>query len=99
MHIPKLYNGLIRTDSSGRTFLVDPLKGGKQKHTFLFKYWDGKILLENDKPDQAEAEALPESCVESEAAEDVIPTVIVDEAVEFNPNAFSDEDANATGSM
>jgi hypothetical protein len=98
VHIPKLYNGLIRTDSSGRTFLVDTLKGGGQTHTFLFKYWDGKILLEDDKPDQAQAEAFLESGVESEAAESVIATVLVDEAVEFNPNAFSEEVANATGS-
>jgi hypothetical protein len=99
VHIPRPYNGLVRTDPSGRTFLIDPLKGGEEKHTFLFKYRDGKILLEDDKPEQAQTEALPESCAESEAAEGVIPTAIVDKAVEFNPTAFSDEDANdATGS-
>src|SRR4029077_19245969 len=31
VHVPRLYEGLVRTDSSGRTFLVDPLKGGGQK--------------------------------------------------------------------
>jgi hypothetical protein len=99
VHIPRLYNGLVRTDSSGRTFLVDTLKGGEPKPTFLFRYRDGKILLEDDKPEQAQAEPLPESCTESEAAEGAIPAAIVDETVEFNPNTFSDEDANdATGS-
>lgn len=93
VHIPRLYDGLVRTDSSGRTFLVDPLKGGGQKHTFLFKYKDGKILLD-EKPEQAQAETSTESCAESEAAEGAIPAAMVDEAVEFNPNAFSDEDAS-----
>jgi hypothetical protein len=98
VHIPRLYNGLIRTDSSGRTVLVDPLRDGRQQPTFLFQYRDGRILLEDDKPEPAQAEALPESCAESAAAECEIPTALVDETVQFNPDAFSDEDANAMGS-
>ncbi len=94
VHVPRLYDGLVRTDSSGRTFLVDPLKGGGQKHTFLFKYRDGKILLDDDKPEQAKGETSTESCAESETAEGANPAAIVDEAVEFNPGAFSDEDAS-----
>ena len=47
VHIPRLYEGFVRIDPSGRTFLVDPLKDGGQKHTFLFKYTDGKILLDD----------------------------------------------------
>jgi hypothetical protein len=94
VHVPRLYDGLVRTDSSGRTFLVDPLKGGGQKHTFLFKYLDGKILLDDDKPEQTQAETSTESCTESETAESAIPTSVVDEAVEFNPGTFSDEDAS-----
>jgi hypothetical protein len=94
VHVPRLYDGLVRTDSSGRTFLVDPLKGGGQKHTFLFKYRDGKILLDEDKTEQAEGETSTESCAESETAEAAIPVAVVDEAVEFNPGAFSDEDAS-----
>ena len=99
VHVPRLYNGLVRTDPSGRTFLIDPHKGGEEKHTFLFKYREGKILLEDDQPEQAQADALPEACAESEAAEAAIPTALVDQAVEFNPTALGDEDANdATGS-
>ncbi len=94
VHVPRLYDGLVRTDSSGRTFLVDPLKGGGQKHTFLFKYRDGKILLDDDKTEHAEGETSTESCAESETTEAVIPAAVVDEAVEFNPGAFSDEDAS-----
>jgi hypothetical protein len=94
VHVPRLYDGLVRTDSSGRTFLVDPLRGGGQKHTFLFKYRDGKILLDDDKTEQAEGETSTESCAESETAEAAIPAAVVDEAVEFNPGAFSDEDAS-----
>jgi hypothetical protein len=94
VHVPRLYDGLVRTDSSGRTFLVDPLKGGGQKHTFLFKYRDGKILLDDEKTEQAEGETSTESCAESETAEGAIQVATVDEAVEFNPGAFSDEDAS-----
>jgi len=94
VHVPRLYDGLVRTDSAGRAFLVDPLKGGGQKHTFLFKYRDGKILLDDDKPEQAKGETSTESCAESETVEAAIPASMVDEAVEFNPGAFSDEDAN-----
>ena len=94
VHVPRLYDGLVRTDSSGRTFLVDPLKGGGQKHTFLFKYRDGKILLDDDKTEQAEGETSTESCAESVTAEAAIQAANVDEAVEFNPGAFSDEDAS-----
>jgi hypothetical protein len=92
--VPRLYDGLVRTDSSGRTFLVDPLKGGGQKHTFLFKYLDGKILLDDDKTEQPQAETSTESCAESETAEAAIPAAVADEAVEFNPGAFSDDDAS-----
>ena len=76
VHVPKLYDGLVRTDSAGRAFLVDPLKGGGQKHTFLFKYRDGKILLDDDKPEQAKGETLTESCAESETAEAAIQAAI-----------------------
>jgi hypothetical protein len=94
VHVPKLHDGLVRTDSAGRAFLVDPLKGGGQKHTFLFKYRDGKILLDDDKPEQAKGETLSESCAESETAGAAIQAANVDEAVEFNPGAFGDEDAS-----
>jgi hypothetical protein len=94
VHVPRLYDGLVRTDSSGRAFLVDPLKGGGQKHTFLFKYVDGKILLDDDKTEQPKRETSTESCAESETAGAAIAAAVADEAVEFNPGAFSDEDAS-----
>ena len=94
VHVPRLYDGLVRTDSSGRAFLVDPLKGGGQKHTFLFKYLDGKILLDDDKTEQPKGETSTESCAESETTEAAIPATVADEAVEFNPGAFSNEDAS-----
>jgi len=94
VHVPRLYDGLVHTDSSGRTFLVDPLKGGGQKHTFLFKYLDGKILLDDDPSEQRRAEASTTSCAESETTEAAVPAAVADEAVEFNPGTFSEEDAN-----
>jgi len=94
VHVPRLYDGLVHTDSSGRTFLVDPLKGGGQKHTFLFKYLDGKILLDDDPSEQPRAETSTTSCTESETTEPAVPAAVADEAVEFNPGTFSEEDAN-----
>jgi hypothetical protein len=93
VHVPRLYDGVVRTDSSGRAFLVDPLTGGGQKHTFLFKYVDRQILLDDDKTERPEGETSTKSCTESETAEAAIPAAVADEAVEFNPGAFSDEDA------
>jgi hypothetical protein len=95
VHVPKLYDGLVCTDSSGRTFLVDPLKGGGEKHTFLFKYEDGNILLDDNKPEQAKAETSAEAQAEAKTASEAsVPAAIVDEAVEFNPGTFSDEETN-----
>jgi hypothetical protein len=94
VHVPRLYDGLVRTDSSGRTFLVDPLKGGGQKHTFLFKYSDGKILLDDNKAKQDQPEASSESLAVDKADGGAVPAAIVDEAAEFLPTTFSDEDSN-----
>jgi hypothetical protein len=95
VHVPRLYDGLVRTDASGRAFLVDPLKGGGQKHTFLFKYRDGKILLDDNSLEQAQAETSTESCTETAIATGrAIPTAVADERMEFIPGTFSDEDAS-----
>src|SRR5579864_1648578 len=87
VHVPRLYEGFVRIDEQGRTFLVDPLKNGGQKHTFLFKYADGKILLDDDKSEQAQAETSEAAAEQSEAAQAAVP----DEAVEF-PSITLDED-------
>jgi hypothetical protein len=89
VHIPRLYDGAVRTDSSGRTFLVDPLKGGGEKHTFLFKYADGKILLDDVRTEQTQASR------EIEVGDLVADSLasVPDDAVEFNPAAFSDAEA------
>jgi hypothetical protein len=95
VHVPRLYDGVVCIDSLGRTFLVDPLKGGGQKHTFLFKYRDGKVLLDDEKAEQDYPETSREICAETgTAAEGAVPTAVADEAVEFLPSPFSDEDAN-----
>lgn len=90
VNVPRLYEGLVRTDSEGRAFLVDSLRGGGQKHTFLFKYSDGKILLDDEKTTQ-ELKAMPQSRVSITTESDRSQTV--DEAVEFNPAAFGDDEA------
>jgi hypothetical protein len=82
VHVPKLYEGFVRNDSSGRVFLVDPINGG-QKHTFLFKLKDGNILLD-DKPEQTQSGAsstsqTAASAVETTSDEDLeFPAVLPD---------------------
>ncbi len=90
VHIPRLYDGVVRTDSSGRTFLVDPLKGGGEKHTFLFKFADGKILLDDVKTEQTQASREIEV---GDLVADSQRASVPDDAVEFNPAAFSDAEA------
>ena len=81
VNIPRLYEGFVRTDPSGRTFLVDPLKDGGQKHTFLFKYKDGKILLDDTTRTGREHIDRTSRRVGEHGA---MPR-IADEAVEFPP--------------
>src|SRR5437588_5900776 len=83
-----LYEGFVRIDDQGRTFLVDPLKNGGQKHTFLFKYADGKILLDDDKSEQTQAETSEAAAEQSGTA---AQAPVADEAVEF-PSISLDED-------
>jgi hypothetical protein len=80
VHVPRLYEGFVRIDPSGRTFLVDPLKDGGQKHTFLFKLKDGKILLD-DTPEQTEST----STEHHEESESTAQAADADDAVEFPP--------------
>ncbi|MFY9912502.1 MAG: hypothetical protein WAK56_21870 [Candidatus Sulfotelmatobacter sp.] len=87
VHVPRLYEGFVRIDEQGRTFLVDPLKNGGQKHTFLFKYADGKILLDDDMPEQAQAPTSHVAAEEPGTTQVVIP----DEAVEFPPVTLDDD--------
>jgi hypothetical protein len=86
VHVPRLYEGFVRTDSSGRVFLVDPINGG-QKHTFLFKLKDGNILLD-DKPEQTQtdASATPEKA-------EPVALAAADEDVDF-PTVLPDGDVN-----
>ena len=92
VHIPRLHDGLVRTDSSGRTFLVDSLKGGGEKHTFLFKYADGKILLDDLKAEPTRASR--ELDAGDLAADSDLSASMPDDAVEFNPAAFSDAETS-----
>jgi hypothetical protein len=89
VHVPRLYEGFVRVDEHGRTFLVDPLKNGGQKHTFLFKYADGKILLDDDKSEQAQADTAKSGTEESGTTTQV---GVPDEAVDF-PLVTLDDDA------
>jgi len=90
VHVPRLYEGFVNTDSSGRVFLVDPIKGGGQKRTFLFKLKDGKILLD-DKAEQAQSQTS-----EAPQTEQFAATAAVDEDLEF-PAVLPDGDVNDVG--
>jgi hypothetical protein len=83
VEVPRLYEGFVRVDEQGRTFLVDPLKNGGQKHTFLFKYVDGKILLDDEQPEQAQTETAK--------SETTTQVAVPDEAVEFSPVTLDDD--------
>ena len=93
VHVPRLYEGFVRIDEQGRTFLVDPLKNGGQKHTFLFKYADGKILLDDDKSEQTQAEAPKANAAEESGA--TAQVAVPDEAVE-SPSITLDDDGSET---
>jgi hypothetical protein len=88
VQVPRLYEGFVRIDQQGRTFLVDPLKNGGQKHTFLFKYADGKILLDDNRSEQAPAETAKSGAEESGTTTQV---ALADEAVEFPPITLDDD--------
>ena len=87
VHVPRLYEGFVRNDSSGRVFLVDATKGGGQKHTFLFKLKDGNILLD-DKPEQTESDTSTTRQKAEPAA-----AAATDEDLEF-PTVLPDGDVN-----
>jgi hypothetical protein len=88
VQVPRLYEGFVRIDEQGRTFLVDPLKNGGQKHTFLFKYADGEILLDDNKSEQIPAETAKSGAEECGTTTQV---AVPDEAVEFPPVALDDD--------
>lgn len=92
VNVPKLCEGLVRTDSEGRAFLVDPMMGGGERHLFLFKYADGKILLD-DKKTEHDLTAASHSIVSTETIERD-GTRASDDAAEFNSSAFSDEESS-----
>jgi hypothetical protein len=88
VHVPRFYEGSVRIDEQGRTFLVDPLKDGGQKDTFLFKYLDGKILLDDDQSEHVQAEMARSG---TEEAGTTTQVAVPDDAVEF-PSITLDDD-------
>jgi hypothetical protein len=96
VHLPQLSAGSVHTDSTGRTFLVEPVSGGGEKQTFLWKYKDGKILLDDDNP------AIPaDNCALSNDPSGTasLPEADLDD-VEFSPITFTEEEGrNAAWTM
>jgi hypothetical protein len=82
VHTPRLHPGFVRNDPTGRVFLVDSLKEGGQKLTFLFKFKDGEILLDDDKSEQNLSVSSTEI---HDASEVAVEAAIPDDAVEFPP--------------
>jgi len=90
VHLPRLSEGSVRTDSEGRTFLVEPISRGGEKHTFLWKYKDGKILLDDDNPAAPADNLAPNNDPSGTAA---LPGADLDD-VEFPPITSTEEDGN-----
>jgi hypothetical protein len=78
--VPKLHEGFVCSDPHGRAFLVE-IKGGQRKDTFLFKLKDGKILLDDNTPEQTEPDASKTAAEPEAAALAAIP----DDDVQFPP--------------
>jgi hypothetical protein len=91
VHLAKLSEGIVRTDPDGRTFLIEPMEGGGQKHTFLWKYRDGRILLDDD--NAALAGNLTPGNDQSEA---LASTATDLDELEFPPITSTEEDGNDT---
>jgi hypothetical protein len=82
VHTPRLHPGFVRTDRAGRVFLVDSLKDGGQKQTFLFKFRDGEILLDDDKSEPTQIDTSNQI---HDTAEIATEAAVPDDAVEFPP--------------
>jgi hypothetical protein len=90
VHLPRLLDGVVRTDSENRTFLVEPISRGGEKSTFLWKYRDGKILLDDDNPAVPADNLAPNNDPSGTAT---IPEADLDD-VEFPPIASTEEDGH-----
>jgi hypothetical protein len=90
VHLPQLSVGSVCTDSTGRTFLVEPISRGGEKQTFLWKYRDGKILLDDDNPAAPADNLAPNN---DPSGTDVLPEANLDD-VEFPPITSTEEDGN-----
>jgi hypothetical protein len=94
VHLPRLSEGMVYSDPKGRTFLVEPISRGGEKTTFLWKYKDGKILLDDDNPAAQADNTTPEPAPSE--------TAMLSEAelgdVEFPPVTM-EEDGNDAWAM
>jgi hypothetical protein len=90
VHLPPLLDGVVRTDSENRTFLVEPISRGGEKSTFLWKYRDGKILLDDDNPGVPADNLAPNNDPSGTAT---LPEADLDD-VEFPPIASTEEDGH-----
>ncbi|MBZ5574413.1 MAG: hypothetical protein LAO09_21360, partial [Acidobacteriia bacterium] len=90
VHLPQLSVGSVYTDSTGRTFLVEPINRGGEKKTFLWKYRDGKILLDDDNPAVLADNLAPNNDPSGTAT---LPEPGLDD-VEFLPSTFIEEDGH-----
>ncbi|HKC01423.1 MAG TPA: hypothetical protein VKD23_21745 [Terriglobales bacterium] len=90
VHVPRFLEGIVRTDSEGRTFLVEPISREGEKQTFLWKYRDGKILLDDDNPAIPADNLAPNHDPSGTAT---LPEADLDD-VEFPPITSTEEDGH-----
>jgi hypothetical protein len=89
VHLPRLADGFVQTDNKGRTFLVEQNNKGEEKRTFLWKYRDGKIFLDEDLP----APSADNPISDHDPARAAAPNDADLDDVSFPP-VTTDEDAN-----
>jgi hypothetical protein len=88
VHLPKLSSAVVHTDADGRTFLIEPIEGGGQKHTFLWRYRDGKILLDDNA-------ALADKPIPEDNPSETVASAGADlDDLEFPPITYTEEDGN-----
>ena len=94
VHVPRLTDGLVQVDSKGRTFLVEPMADGGEKRTFLWRYKDGTILLDDDN-----TVAEPNSATPGHVSSETSPSERVSDDVSFPPITMDEDEGNVQWAM
>jgi hypothetical protein len=95
VHLPRLTEGFVQADSKGRTFLVEPIPDGGEKRTFLWRYKDGTILLDDENPVTGTDNAVPDHELSATPA---LSEAVLDD-VSFPPITSDEDEGTALWAM